>query len=50
MSVILLQRWPSYSNNDYIKLTIVCTPMVYNIIIFYVNLIFFIAITSVNNT
>ena len=39
MSVILLQRWPSYSNNYYIKLTIVCTPIVYNIIIFYFNLI-----------
>ena len=39
MSVILLQRWPSYSNN-YIKLTIVCTPIVYNIIIFLFNLIF----------
>ena len=50
MSVILLQRWPSYSNNYYIKLTIVCTPMVYNIIIFSFNLIFFIAITSLNNT
>ena len=41
MSVILLQRWPSYSNNYFVKLTIVRTPMVYNIVIFEFNLIFF---------